>query len=87
MLLDENFVKTAVKVCLTKGFFYIKDHRNNNIKLNDGIFTFNDCEQPKTEASIEAIFVEAFKLTRLIEYNEKTFIRKGNKWIERHPEV
>ncbi|MFC5045220.1 hypothetical protein ACFSTE_16920 [Aquimarina hainanensis] len=83
MKIDKCLIKEFIKKAAQNGFLKIKDHRGNNIVLDNGIFTFNGCKQPKTIDSIETIFLEAFKLTRVLHLDNKRFVREGSRWIER----
>ncbi|WP_025741299.1 hypothetical protein [Aquimarina pacifica] len=83
MKIDDDFIKQSLKEALIKGFLFIRDHRNNKISVCDGIFTFNDCQQPKTIKTIEGIFLEALKLTRYVQFNDDKYYRTGSKWAKK----
>ncbi len=80
MKINQPLIKEFVQKSYSKGYIMVVDHRNNTIVLNNGVFTFNGCEQPKSKSSIEAIFLEAFRLTRFIKLDDQEFIRDRNKW-------
>ena len=80
MKINQSLVKEHIEKSFDKGYIEIVDHRNNTLILNNGSFEFNGCVQPKSKASIESIFLEAFKLTRSIKLNDQEYIRELNKW-------
>ena len=80
MKINLLLIKDFVQRSFSKGYLEIIDHRNNSIILNNGIFMFNGCQQPKSKTSIEAIFLEAFRLTRSIRLGDKMYTREKNKW-------
>ena len=43
MKIDKCLIKEFIKKAAQNGFLKIKDHRGNNIVLDNGIFTFNGC--------------------------------------------
>ncbi len=83
MKINQHLIKEFVQKSFNKGYLEIIDHRNNTIILNNGIFTFNGCEQPKSKPIIEAIFLEAFRLTRFIRLDNQEYIRDRNKWYNK----
>ncbi|WP_281987610.1 hypothetical protein [Aquimarina aggregata] len=80
MKIDENMIKEYIQKALVAHCIQIRDHRNNILVLNKGVFSFNNHQQPKTIASIETIFLDAFKLTRSIKLDNLEYIRKGSRW-------
>lgn len=82
MKIDQCIIKKAVKKSLTNGYVSIKDHRNNTLILENGIFRYNSFEQPKSSDVIEKLFLEAFRLSRFIKIEAKEYTRKGSKWVE-----
>lgn len=83
MTLDEKFIREEINKAFDKGYFMMKDHRNNIISLEKGIFIINNFTQTKSKDTIISIFLEALKLTRQIECNNKKYVRKRSKWIEK----
>ncbi len=80
MKINQTIIKDQVDKALGEGYIEIVDHRRNTIVLNNGAFEFNGCTQPKSKASIEAIFLEAFRLTRFVRIDDQEFTRERNKW-------
>ncbi|WP_281991415.1 hypothetical protein [Aquimarina aggregata] len=81
--IDENLIKEHIQNALIKDCMKIRDHRNNVLILDQGVFSFNGHKQPKTVKSIEVIFMDAFKLTRHITLNNVEYLRKGSKWYQK----
>lgn len=86
-MVDNKLLLNSVEQAFKEGSVIIKDHRHNVIMLQDGVFTFNDCIQPKSEQSIKVIFLEAFKLTRSISLHDKQYVRKKSKWIQQTDDI
>ncbi len=83
MKINQNTIKDHIQKSFISGSIEIRDHRNNILILDTGVFSFNGHEQPKTKPSIETIFLDAFKLTRHIKLGEVEYLRKGSKWHEK----
>ena len=83
MEINESLIREYVQKSLKKGFVQIIDHRRNVLVLENGVYKFNGTVQPKSESSIEVIFIEAFRLTRLIKFGEDEFVRERNKWFKK----
>jgi len=83
MKITEEQIKNQINKSFQKGFVMIKDQRNNKIALKNGVFIVNDLEQPKSKDSITFILLEAFKLSRLIQLEDITYVRKGIHWTEK----
>ncbi|WP_281990490.1 hypothetical protein [Aquimarina aggregata] len=83
MKIDSVLIKEYVQESFINNYIEIRDHRNNVIVLDKGVFSFNGHEQPKTKPSIETIFLDAFKLTRHIKLDDVEYLRKGSKWYEK----
>lgn len=81
MILTKNYIQEQIEQAFEKGYLMIKDHRQNRILLDKGVFSVNDCIQPKTKDSIKAIFLEAFRLTRDVHINDTKYFRKKGKWV------
>lgn len=84
MKIDQQLVKEYIEKALTDGRIEVRDHRNNMLMLENGIFKFNDVEQPKSKEVIEGFFLEAFRLSRFVKLEHKKYVRRGTKWTETH---
>lgn len=82
MKINQEIIQENIEKALTKGSVEIKDHRNNNLILKNGVFKFNNIEQPKSKDVIEGFFLEAFRLSRFVKLDNKAYVRKGRKWAE-----
>ncbi|KAA1242864.1 hypothetical protein [Aquimarina sp. RZ0] len=81
MKVDQVLIKEHIQNAFIKGKIEVKDHRKNVLVLENGIFKFNGVEKPKSSDAIEAIFLEALRLTRNVKLNQQEYFRKSNKWI------
>ncbi len=80
MKFDEKFMLVLLEKALNEDYLKLKDHRNNLILLEKGVFSVNGVVQVKSKDVIKSIFLEALKLSRLIEFDNNKYQRKGSKW-------
>ena len=83
MKISESLIREYVQKSFDDGYIQITDHRRNVLVLENGVFTFNGNAQPKSKSGIEAVFVEAFRLTRFVKLGEDEFIRERNQWFKK----
>lgn len=81
MIVDQVLIKEHIQKAFIKGKIEVKDHRKNVLILENGIFKFNGIEKSKSTEAIEAIFLEALRLTRSVKLNHQEYFRKSNKWV------
>ncbi len=83
MKISESLIREYIHKSFDDGYIQIKDHRRNILVLENGVFKFNGSVQPKSRSGVEAIFIEAFRLTRFVKLNEDEYVRERNQWFKK----